>query len=102
MARYRIVAVEHRTRADQDIYVRVTDGTELELEREPTNRFDKNAIKVMVPVGAPLLGGKANERRAHVGYIKRQDAAVLAPWLDRGRKARWVYRTGNLVESSAP
>lgn len=104
MARYHIVAVDHRTREDQDVrdvYMRVTDGTELELERERTNRFDRNAIKVIVPEGTTLLGGKPNPRRIHVGYIKRQEAVVLAPWIDKGGKARWVYRTGNVVESSA-
>lgn len=40
------------------------------LEREPTNSYDRNAIKVL------------NIRNEQVGHIPREQAAVLAPLMD--------------------
>ena len=42
------------------------------LEREPTNKFDKNAIKVLM-----------NDKQ--IGYIKATDAVKIAPLLDNMR-----------------
>lgn len=42
------------------------------LEREPQNKYDRNAIKVV------------NVVRQQVGHIKREMAAALAPVMDRG------------------
>jgi len=47
------------------------EGDPLTLEREPNNPQDPNAIKVL------------HEGR-HLGYIGREQAAGLAPALDRG------------------
>lgn len=44
---------------------------ELELEREPGNPYDENAIKV-------------NYNGAHIGYLERGQAAFIAPYLDEG------------------
>lgn len=46
-----------------------------DLEREPDNRYDPSAIKVMVSTAA---------HRVHIGYIPRNLAARLAPKLDAG------------------
>lgn len=43
------------------------------LVREPDNKFDANAVKV-------VLGGE------HIGYLPRETAAVLAPRLDEDPK----------------
>lgn len=47
------------------------EGTELTLEREPDNRFDAYAIKV-------LFEGQ------HIGYIEASEAAYIAPEMDEG------------------
>lgn len=44
------------------------------LEREPHNKYDRNAIKVV------------NVVRQQVGHIKRELASALAPIMDSG----WV------------
>lgn len=45
----------------------------LRMDREPTNKFDPNAIQLW-------LGD------AHVGYVPAEDAAYIAPRLDRGEE----------------
>lgn len=54
-------------------------GQSFLLERQRNNGFDQNAIKVLLD-GGELAGGK-------IGYIQRDVAFELAPWMDRG----WVY-----------
>lgn len=46
------------------------------LERETSNAYDANAVRVMVNVGS---GGKY-----HLGFIPRDLAALIAPLLDKG------------------
>lgn len=48
-------------------------NVQLTLYREKNNKFDPNAIKVMV---------HANNKRFPVGYVPRQLAAELAPLMD--------------------
>lgn len=43
----------------------------LQLEREPDNRFDSFAVKVIY-------------QNQHIGYIEASTACFLAPWLDEG------------------
>lgn len=50
------------------------------LEREPENEHDENAIKVVItekPWRRPHGG-------FHIGYVKRETAAAIAPALDAG------------------
>ncbi|KAI0344734.1 hypothetical protein BDW22DRAFT_1354880 [Trametopsis cervina] len=49
----------------------VGEGEEVRLIREPTNRYDRNAIKI------------ENISRTQVGHINRNIAAKLAPLMDR-------------------
>lgn len=59
------------------IYAHVTDKHEIvkcELEREPKNTHDRNAIKVIV--ASPPY------KDFHLGYIDKDVAKVLAPVLD--------------------
>lgn len=49
----------------------------VELEREPANKYDPNAIKVTI-LDAPYAGH-------FLGYVGRETAIVLAPQLDSGR-----------------
>jgi hypothetical protein len=67
------------------------------LEREPHNPVDENAIRVLAAV-TPYKG-------LHIGYVPRQVAARLAPKMDRGVKIEntWLAEvdpydgTGDLV-----
>ena len=47
-------------------------GDKLSVEREPENKFDTNAIKVVTPHGM------------HLGYIGKEYAAWIAGWIDEG------------------
>lgn len=57
------------------------DNMAVYLQREPDNRFDTNAIAVYIDTSA--LFGLVKKRR-HIGYIKADRAAKLAPQLDAG------------------
>lgn len=46
------------------------------LEREPKNEFDPNAIKVV-----------SEKPELHLGYLRREVSAELAPLLDNGAQA---------------
>lgn len=46
---------------------------ELQLEREPSNQYDANAVKVLY-------------HDTHIGYIERGQAAFIAAYMDDG----WV------------
>jgi hypothetical protein len=65
-----------------------------DLEREPKNQYDKNAIKVVLVDRRfdPRLNW---ETRFHIGYIRRETAKVLAHGLDSGnlrvKACRLVY-----------
>ena len=48
----------------------------VKLEREPENRFDENALKVIAQELRPGM---------HIGYIARDVAARLAKLMDSGR-----------------
>lgn len=86
-------------RAISDMIDKRGSITGIRFEREPDNRADPNAIKVMLP--ERVLGG------AHLGYVRAASAALLAPKLDNGtlelRSAKLEYldaeddyNTGNL------
>lgn len=64
-------------------------GTELKLLREPNNRYDRNAIAVYSPGGEQL------------GYLSRNDAANVAPKIDRGEKCKVIVQqvTGGDAEN---
>lgn len=49
-------------------------GESLLIEREPSNTFDPNAIKVLSP-----------EEGLHLGYVAKEVAVELAPLMDEGR-----------------
>lgn len=70
------VVGETATNADgrkrQDILCDVEPGEPVQLTREPDNPYDSNAIAVTV-------------HGETVGYIAREDAAILAPLLSSGR-----------------
>lgn len=57
----------------QQVISQCTKDTAVFLEREPNNKYDKNAIKVMTIMG-------------QVGYIGKDYASILAEMMDAGRK----------------
>lgn len=54
----------------------LTVGDELELVRDPQNKYDKNAIRINSRSGEQL------------GHVPRLDAAVLAPLMDTGKELK--------------
>ena len=48
-------------------------GCALQLEREPDNRFDSFAIKVLY-------------NNQHIGYLEARQACFIAPWMDEGNE----------------
>lgn len=63
-------------RKSSDICKRIIPGQDLHLRREPWNKYDKNAVLVVLRGQNPKA----------IGYIKSEAAARLAPILDRGSK----------------
>lgn len=53
--------------------------TQMILEREPDNQYDENAISVRLPNKVDIEG-----HDNHLGYIRRDSAALLAPKIDAG------------------
>lgn len=65
-------------------YATLKEGDGIMTQREPDNPVDPNAI---------LLEVACDRCPGHVcGYVDRDSAAVLAPWIDKG----WLY-TGVIV-----
>lgn len=67
--------------AGLETHAKAKVGDPMILTREPTNPNDSNAIIVATPEDQPI------------GYIAREYAAILAPWMDRG----WVYM-GKIIQ----
>lgn len=62
--------------AKQFVATILEPGMKLELERDPDNEYDRNAIKVLVP--------SEEGESWHLGYVGAETAAWLAPWMDDG------------------
>lgn len=67
--------VNHDGTRRQDIILNCQPGDPVALIREPYNQYDANAVLVTV-------NGKG------VGYLSRDDAKLLSPVLDEGRRHR--------------
>jgi hypothetical protein len=89
MKTYSIVGQKH---LNLDPYLTgIVAGVDAVLVREPTNKFDPNAVQVWI-------GGN------HVGYVPAKDARVLAPFIDQTGKS-WVEQVAMLgiaVDANAP
>lgn len=59
--------------AAKSIVANFVPPVQLDYEREPHNRFDENAIKI-------LYDGD------HIGYLEASQAIFIAPWMDEGHK----------------
>lgn len=78
-----LLETEHFTRVAgpmyegrQEIIKKMTNKTPLFLERESSNRFDMNAIKVLAFV---------EEKKQQIGYLHREFAEKFAPMMDGGK-----------------
>ena len=74
--KFKVVGVTFRNddgSSRQDIIANITQDAPISIMREPTNRFDKNAIKVLYV-------------DQQIGYIPREFAQILAPMMDSGRQ----------------
>jgi hypothetical protein len=52
-----------------------------DLEREPDNPMDENAIKVIIAGDKKLTALKGK----HLGYLRAKTAEQFAPWFDEGQ-----------------
>jgi hypothetical protein len=77
------IFVDNRKR---DIKKYVSRYSKFELEREPDNEYDPNAIKVLLPV-------RQGQFKLELGYIPKEMAARIAPEMDSGRKFSANFRT---------
>lgn len=57
----------------KDLILAMTDQSPVMLEREPNNKYDPNAIKVLTDGG-------------QIGYIGKDYSAILAEYMDMGRQ----------------
>jgi hypothetical protein len=89
-----VVGLDHRLIKDtQRVLKKLVQVSPLtcQLQREPGNLYDKNAIKVIVNderlrENYPKVFGS---NKLHIGYLRRDVAKVLAPGFDKRRtKAR--------------
>lgn len=59
---------------DKAFFQTLAEGDVLLLEREPSNPYDPNAIKVT-----------SQDNTYHVGYVAKEVAVEIAPLMDEGR-----------------
>lgn len=71
-----IVGAHFRPSEARQLLNDLEPGDRLYLSREPDNKFDVNAIQVLADDGSG--------EQVHVGYVPRQDNAVLAALMDNG------------------
>lgn len=72
----KVVGARHRPEFALKLAMELDPTFEVFLEREPTNSYDSNAIKVIVIYA---------DSDHHIGYIPKTDNAELAAALDEGR-----------------
>ncbi len=67
---------------DESVFDELKAGDKLNLQREPDNRFDENAILVL------------NEKGAKLGYIPEKDNVVFSRLMDAGKYL--IARVGSM------
>ena len=68
-ALYLLVGSKFRSPTEQKVFKSIRKGDHVALVREPTNKFDSNAVKAMVG-------------NNHVAYVIASDARILAGIMD--------------------
>ena len=71
-----IAGVSHRPMDAKIILQKLNLDDHCLIERDPHNQYDRNAVKVYDEGGEYMLG-----------FIRKEVAADLAPWMDRG----WMF-----------
>ena len=71
----------------QSILAQLDTSSAVFLEREPNNKFDKNAVKVMTLHG-------------QVGYIGKDYASILAEMMDAGRIFKASIAEGDIYKGN--
>jgi len=66
-----IAGIPHRLGKDVQISSILSSGQKLTYSREPTNKYDQNAIKLIV-------------NTKHLGYVPKEDNPTIAKHLDAG------------------
>jgi len=76
-----VVGVDHRVSQSTRRMIAAHLPLKCDLEREPKNFKDPNAIKVVITEpGSPY-------KDFHIGYLRKEVASVYAPVIDRGEVA---------------
>lgn len=68
-----LMGVSHRPIEAKVIVKDLPQGSALLISRDYANQFDSNAIRVNHPISD-----------LHLGFIAKQVAAEMAPWMDKG------------------
>lgn len=71
----------------------VTNRSKFLLEREPDNEHDKNAVLVKLPV-------RGGQYALDIGYVPRDLAARIAPFMDDGSDFCATFRTKIMNEKN--
>lgn len=79
-----IAGVKFRPGAQEHLD-RLTDGVELSLEAEPTNRYDPNAVKVL-------------HDGVHLGYVPRELAESVGKSLAGGHIEKVIRTRGKIIQ----
>lgn len=82
----RLAGAQFRPKYAQETVKSLVPSDRVELEREPHNQYDKNAIQVVA-------------HGEHIGYIQRDLAALIAPMMDTGKEphAKVIERISPLI-----
>jgi len=81
-----LAGLKHRPKADQDVFDKLPDLGNLHIVPEPTNEFDKGALKIMC------------DGDCHVGYIPQTQHEVRKRYAEGGVK-RVVKKYGGMVSA---
>lgn len=75
-----IVGVHFRPAEAKQAHNALQIGEQVELEAEPDNAYDPNAVKVMVDIGH----GDSGPIMEHIGYVARVNNYEIADYLNDG------------------
>jgi len=83
--------VNFRPTVAKEVVLALNVGDKLSLEREPSNKFDENAIRVLHP-------DEEAEDSRFLGYVAKEVAVVIAPLMDEGTEySAEVYSFYNTI-----
>lgn len=71
---------------------------DVHLVREQTNRYDINAIMVKATTAHVVHSATLLETDQHIGYIRAESAALLAPLMDNREDGGMVFKSAKLTD----